>query len=262
MNKPEKYTADKGEILKQIKTLAEKGMTVAEACEKKGLTQPTYYRWRRELNIENNDEARPASKAAEDIMDAAMELFAENGLNTSLREISRKAEVSVGTINYHFKSTNDLFYHIAERGVISFRGERYRLLKSATNRVAKPKLVDIINAFYMPALEGLLSKDKKIIIFNKFLRRLIQTTDYQIQAIVHRCFQESHNEFLDAFSKALPKLSETELYWRYIAFTGVYFSITQNPVRVDMITNGKLKLKTAEKAMQELMPILIAIMKA
>ena len=29
-----------------------------------------------------------------------------------------------------------------------------------------------------------------------------------------------------------------------------------------MITNGKLKLKTAEKAMQELMPILIAIMKA
>tara|TARA_R110000772_G_scaffold107639_4_gene210208 strand:- start:2617 stop:3405 length:789 start_codon:yes stop_codon:yes gene_type:complete len=251
----------RNESLKLIDQLIKSGIPVSEACQKLGVSQPTYYRWRRESRVEQGN-VDSSSTTAQLILNSAEALIAKQGLKVSLREISRVANVNVGTINYYFKSRNDLLYHITARGTAFFKDERFKLLNTLESKSSKITLEDIITAFYLPTLKTLVSKKRDVSNYNRFLRRMVQSTDYEIQAIVHRCYSEIHKRFLNAFSRALPGLPEKQIYWRYIAFTGVYFSITQNPIRVDMITEGKIKLQDPDKDLQELMPILIGIMRA
>lgn len=252
---------DKSQALNLIDRLTNIGIPVAEACTHAGITQPTYYRWRRETSVENGD-VEVDSSTAQQILDAAEALIADKGLRVSLREISRHAGVGVGTTKYYFNSRNDLLYHITARGGDLFMDERFRLLKAAESKSGKQRLIEIITAYYLPALQTVISDKKEISNYSRFLRRMIQSTDYEMQEIMHRCFSETHKRFIDAFKLALPKLSEKQIYWRYIALTGVYFSISQNPIRVDMITGGKVKLKNPRKDLAELMPILLGIMTA
>lgn len=50
------------------------------------------------------------------ILDVATRLFAEQGLEgTSIREISREAEVNLAAINYHFKTKENLYLEVFNR---------------------------------------------------------------------------------------------------------------------------------------------------
>jgi AcrR family transcriptional regulator len=259
VDKSKSLASNKTQSLNLIDNLSKGGMTIAEACKQIGITQPTYYRWRREASVKDGN-VEPDSSTAQHILDTAEVLLADKGLKASLREISRAADVGVGTINYYFTSRNDLLYHITARGGDIFMDERFKLLKEAESKTGKQRLIEIITAYYLPALQAVVSRKKEISNYSRFLRRMIQSTDYEIQEIVHRCFSETHKQFISAFKRALPELTEKQIYLRYIALTGVYFSISQNPVRVNMITKGKLKLTDPKKDLAELMPILMGIM--
>ena len=259
MDKNSALANDKRQSLNLINDLTKNGMSVAKACKKVGVTQPTYYRWRRETSVETGN-IDLDSRTAQHILDTAEALMAEKGLEVSLREISRVADVGIGTISYYFNSRNDLLYYITARGGDMFMNERFRLLKLAETKSGKQRLTEIISAYYLPALRNVTSSKKIVSTYSRFLRRMVQSTDYDMQEIVHRCFSETHKQFISAFKRALPELSEKQIYWRYIALTGVYFSISQNPVRVDMITKGKLKLTDPKKDLAEIMPILMGIM--
>jgi AcrR family transcriptional regulator len=50
------------------------------------------------------------------ILDAAQSLFAESGFNdTSLRQITTKAEVNLASVNYHFGSKKELIQAVLQR---------------------------------------------------------------------------------------------------------------------------------------------------
>lgn len=251
--------SERNQSLKKIEKLTSNGLSVVDACIDVGITQPTYYRWKRESHVKNG-KAELDSKTAQHILDVAESHLANQGLNASLREISRAANISVGTIKYYFNSRSDLLYHITARGSKLFKDERFELLNEAESNSKKLLLTDIITAFYLPALKVVTNKQKSVSNYSHFLRRMIQSTDYEMQEIVHRCFSGTHKRFIAAFKRALPDLSDKQIYWRYIAFTGVYNSITQNPIRVNMITEGNVELKNPTKDLQTLMPILVSIM--
>lgn len=55
---------------------------------------------------------------------AATELFGEKGLEgTSVREVARRADVTIGSINYYFRSKEALFRHCADRLVSEFESD-------------------------------------------------------------------------------------------------------------------------------------------
>lgn len=59
---------------------------------------------------------RPATVSSEQLTDALMRLVVEGGLEAvSVRTVAKEAGVSVGAVQYHFKSKDDLLYAAYER---------------------------------------------------------------------------------------------------------------------------------------------------
>jgi len=247
------------EMLRKVDQCVSDGMSVVEACKKLEIPKPTYYRWRRgAANRDQNDLL--TSKTAQHILDIAEALFAGHGLEVSLREIGREAGISNGTLSYHFKSRNDLLYHITSRRQGQLNNERYKLLNNAESRNDPPLLEDIITAFYLPGLKAIVSKDVKLVNYMRFLGRVVQDPDYEVQQIVDQCFSNTHKRFIFAFSRALSAQPLEEVYWRYTAFTGIFITMTQNPNRIKRISNGQVEVTDPEIAMKRLLPILLPMM--
>lgn len=246
-------------MLGRVDRYVSDGMSVGEACRKLDIPKPTYYRWRREATARAASEM-PNSETAQHILRVAEALYAEHGLNVSMREIGREAGVSIGTINYHFKTRNDLLYCITAGGEKKLNTERYRLLDEAESKNNPPLLDDIITAFYLPGLMAMVSDDLSLINYMRFLGRIVQDPDFELQQIVDRCFGNLHKRFVFAFSRALPELSLEDVYWRYTAFTGIFVAMTQNPNRINRISHGQVEMDDPDVAMRRLLPILLPMM--
>src|SRR4051812_26133774 len=88
------------------------------------------------------------------ILDAAEDLFGESGLDrVSIRDITRKANVNLAAIHYHFGSKEDLITAVFERRIVPVNAARLaalgRIEKMAGKRV--PTLENILDAFIRPA---------------------------------------------------------------------------------------------------------------
>lgn len=69
------------------------------------------------------------------IVDVAMQCFAENGFHrTSLRDLARRAGISLGNVYNHFESKNDLIREIAD-----LEAEELRALQIELDRIANPQ---------------------------------------------------------------------------------------------------------------------------
>ena len=259
------HEADRGKRSDQIRQALSKvgervsnGMSVPDACREVGITKPTYYRWRR-----NALPAPPSltSETAQHVLNVAESLCAEHGLEVSLREIARAADVSNATLSYHFKSRNDLLYRICARRVDQLDSERYRLLDAAEERSNPPRVEDVIEAFFLPGLKATASPDPAFASYMRFLGRIAQDPAKDMQSIMARCYGNLHKRFMFAFSRALPEQSLDEVYWRYTAFTGVFVTMAQNPNRINRISTGLVNMTDPETAMERLMPILVPMMR-
>lgn len=259
------HEADRGKRSDQIRQALSKvgervsnGMSVPDACREVGITKPTYYRWRRNALPAPPS---PTSETAQHVLNVAESLCAEHGLEVSLREIARAADVSNATLSYHFKSRNDLLYRICARRVDQLDSERYRLLDAAEERSNPPRVEDVIEAFFLPGLKATASPDPAFASYMRFLGRIAQDPAKDMQTIMARCYGNLHKRFMFAFSRALPEQSLDEVYWRYTAFTGVFVTMAQNPNRINRISTGLVNMTDPETAMERLMPILVPMMR-
>jgi len=119
------------------------------------------------------------------IMEAAEELFAENGFNgTSVRDIAEKANVNLAMISYYFGSKDKLLEAIFE-----LRGETTKLLLE--NIVSKP---------------GLSSLDKTNLLIDHYLHKISS------QQCFHRLMvREQSNKNTGAITEMILKLKKQNL---------------------------------------------------
>src|SRR3954452_5438145 len=84
---------------------------------------------------EETEEAQAATKAA--VFTAAERLFALPGFqNVSVRDITAEAGVNLASVNYHFRSKDDLLFQIFRRRTGELNRERACLLHEANDRHA------------------------------------------------------------------------------------------------------------------------------
>lgn len=246
-------------ILTQVEELVASGMTVPDACEKSGITKPTYYRWRRNAESTHQSDSL-SSETAQHVLDVAEALCADHGLEVSLREIARAADVSNGTLAYYFKSRADLMYQICARRVDQLDGERYRMLDAAEARHNPPDLEDIIVAFFLPGMRATASEDAGMASYMRFLGRIALDPAADMQDIMARCYGNLHKRFVFALSRALNEQSIEDVYWRYTALSGVFVTMAQNPNRISRISGDLVNMTNPEAAMEKLLPILVPMM--
>ncbi len=80
------------------------------------------------------------------ILDTAERLFADRGFaGTSLRAITREADVNQAAVHYHYGSKDELLKAVLNRLIVPMNEERLRLLDEATAAAdPEPPTVDAI----------------------------------------------------------------------------------------------------------------------
>jgi len=149
------------------------------------------------------------------ILDVAEELFSEQGFDrVSIRDITKKAEVNLAAINYHFGSKEDLIEAIFEREVIPVNEARIDALDAVERSSKKdPKLEAILEAFIRPAVQCSLGKPKGGKAFSRLFGRCLSEPSPEIEALLKRQFEPLVERMDAALMKALPKLSRSDIFW-------------------------------------------------
>jgi AcrR family transcriptional regulator len=151
------------------------------------------------------------------ILDSAETLFAEKGVAaTSLREITRDAEVNLAAVNYHFGSKTGLFEAVLERRLLPLNRERLEALDrlEARNAPESIEIGQILDALLRPAVRLIGVPASKGASFPKLFARVILEPNPEFQQIFRRQFDEIGVRFHDALSRCLPHLPRAELIWR------------------------------------------------
>lgn len=96
---------------------------------------------------------RERQQRVNDILEAAHQIFAKKGfLKTTLQDVAKEAEISVGLIYRYFQSKEDIFASLALMGAEVFDNEIEQLLKKATSGRKKADasevLAQIANRFF------------------------------------------------------------------------------------------------------------------
>jgi AcrR family transcriptional regulator len=152
----------------------------------------------------------------ERILDAAETLFADRGVAaTSLREITRRADVNLAAVNYHFGSKKGLFQAVLERRLVPMNRERLEALGALEARGAEspPRVEEILDAFLRPAVRRIGVPASKEAAFPKLFARVILEPNPEFQQIFRRQFDEIGVRYHEALQRCLPDLPRQELIW-------------------------------------------------
>ena len=203
---------------------------------------------------------RPVSTpdTKERLLDAAEEIFAEHGYGgTSLRAVTTAAAVNLAAVHYHFGGKRELFQAVFERRVHGLNAERLRRLDELEQRPEPASVEELVEALVDPAIQRATAGDEGWARFGRLIARLNSSGGEHFEAI-REVFKEIHLRFFPAFQKALPHLSEAELFWRVHFLLGAMCSLLSDPSRLGAMSGGLCDATNADIASAQLCAFLSA----
>jgi AcrR family transcriptional regulator len=167
-------------------------------------------------------ESPSATDTINRILDAAEELFADNGIaGTSVRDITQMAKVNVAAVNYHFESKDKLVYRVLDRRAGDLEQERTKALDRVEERVAsegrEPTVTELVDAMIGPIVDLALSETGGWHNFIRFVSRLSWEPGFENMKA-----PESQIRIFERFDKllqrALPALTDnpSTRLWRIV----------------------------------------------
>jgi len=195
----------------------------------------------------------PAQDTKERILDAAEELFASEGYDaTSLRAVTRTAEVNLAAVHYHFGNKVQLFQAVVERRVGHVNRERLRLLDQLESGAEGPPAAEeILHAFLAPALRLAGNPDEGHARFMRVIGRVVATTGEHLQ-VIRPVFQPVMERFSPALERALPHLDPTDVQWRLHFLLGSMAMHMVDPQRIRIASGGRCDSEDPEQALRQL----------
>ena len=159
----------------------------------------------------------PAAPPSERILDAALEVFAEQGLGSgTLREITQRAEVNLAAVNYYFGSREALVRAVLERLAGPYVTARLDALTRYEEEAGAGPLVleRVVEAFVRPTVQ--MTRDARG--GRPLIRLLLQvragpspeTMGFFIDRV-----DPVVDRFVTALQRALPGLGRVDALWRY-----------------------------------------------
>ena len=154
---------------------------------------------------------RPSSR--EKLLDSAEELLAAHGVgNVSMRAIQSAAGLSVGSLQYHFKTEAELVAAVMERRLSPMVERHEKALEAVASKV-DPSTEEVIGALIQPLVDLLASDRERGHRYLTLMHRL------QIGHHTEQVFLSRWPEFAETthrlFIQALPHVTEPTLALRF-----------------------------------------------
>jgi AcrR family transcriptional regulator len=172
-----------------------------------------------------------SSLTRESILNAAERLFAQQGHDgTSLREITRAADVNLAAVNYHFGSKELLMHAVLKRRLEALNCERLQILdkleEKANGKPLKPS--QIVDAFFGTLLRSISEGGQSSKNFLPLLGRAVTVPHSGIRTLLAEEYGDVLQRYKHALITALPEVPQAEIIWRFqfmlgaaaYAFTG------------------------------------------
>jgi len=179
-----------------------------------------------------------AGNTRERILDAAEQLFAEQGISgTSLRALTRAANVNLAAVHYHFGSKEALLDAVVGRRAGPVNEARLRTLTDLEARAdgSPLEVEDILGAFIAPAASALSANGVE----GQRLARLLPRIEAQPRDVVEALSREHFGQiavhFVEALKRALPDLPGELVCDRFRMAAGLFSFLFSGNFDLDSI---------------------------
>ena len=176
------------------------------------------------------------------ILGAAEELFAQFGFaGTSLRKVTRRADVNIAAVNYHFGSKENLVNEVFRRRMDEMSAQRLAALRAAV--AGHPgELEPILAAFVEPALAMAQDRHGGGAFIRVIARAYAEKND-SLRKFLSDQYGHVLREFAKAIAACMPSLTKEVLYWRLDFLAGALtyamadFGLIKRPAGVSEATH-------------------------
>jgi AcrR family transcriptional regulator len=178
----------------------------------------------------------PGSKTRERILDTAEELFADQGISgTSLRALTRAADVNLAAVHYHFGSKEGLLDAVVERRGGPINRQRIDALDQLEAVDAPATVEAILEAFLMAGVE----QYREMPEMTQRLSRLVARIDAQpaevTEPLYRKHFGDVSRRFVEALQRTLPHLPKETVAERYRFVVGILSFVSSGNFELDVI---------------------------
>lgn len=170
----------------------------------------------------------------------------------TVRSITQNAGTSLGAVNYHFGSMEQLIFSAGERVYLRLNAERLSLLRHAIEKShpAPAQVEDLIVALIGPSIRWSLDPRSSYSVL-RHMTTIAQSSDHpeifrpMIEDVEH------HRQFIPQFRKVAPWLNDVEIGFRISCLLGVRTQMTRNRHRTDELTSHRLDLTNPDVVLAE-----------
>lgn len=170
-----------------------------------------------------------SNQTRERLLDAAESLFAQHGLDAvSTRDITGAAGANVCAVNYYFGGKQGLVLAIFERRLTPLDAKRIAALEAAERAAGEgaPSLEAVVEALVRPMLEEAFDSRSGHANFARLIGRVAADPSETVGKLRERHFGPLFRRFRDALHRAIPGLTDDDLYWRMIfTFGSLHFMV-------------------------------------
>jgi len=195
--------------------------------------------------------SQPLTKTA--IMDAAEQLFAARGFkSTSLRAITSAANANLGAVNYHFESKDALILAVLSRRMRPLNEQSAALLRQLETAPHPPGVEAILDALFRPAVELIAMRSKTGRNFLRLIGFTFSEPGDYLKPLIQEQLSGKLHQFHQALRRALPSLSEEDVFWKMHLSYGAFLHTVSNPHLLQLISGGICKVADSETTLRHI----------
>ncbi len=201
----------------------------------------------------------------ERILDIAEELFAEQGIvATSLRALTKAADVNLAAVHYHFGSKEALLDAVLERRARPANLERLAGLERLEERDggAPPSIEEILSAFVVPGVRSLQALSDRRGLLARLRARVEAQPPDVVEALFRKHFGVVCARFLEALQRELPELDKQLVADRFRLALGTLSCAFSGNFDLDTIPGHSPQETPLEVKIQRLVEFLAAGLRA
>lgn len=208
---------------------------------------------------------RATGDARHRILGAAECLFAEQGISgTSLRALTRTAEVNLAAVHYYFGSKEQLLDAVIERRARPVNHERLRALEALVDAAggAEPEIDEILRAFITPAVDALPVAQVESQRLARLLARIEAQPPEVVEALSRKHFGTVAARFVEACQRSLPELPRPLVADRFRFAAGLFSFLFSGNFDLDRIPGHPPRAAGLEQKLESMIAFLAAGMRA
>ena len=199
------------------------------------------------------------SLTIEKILTVAESHFAVHGyFATSMRQLTREAEVNVAAVHYHFGSKDSLFLAVLKRRIAPFVSMVLsNMQQKQSEQGLRPE--DLVHAFVEVCLLYAREQEYEAVLVTRLVSRLMLDEYRTFREQLAQEYADVIEQCLHLFEQALPHLDKETVRWRmHIALSTLFNSFAGNDVLKALARREWVNAKNPEQVARFVVPFVVA----